>query len=63
MLKGLFVGNCKFLASFFAPGSKYPSAIGSCHPFTESMFVLSFPAGRLVRAFHCRLKIMGCKYG
>lgn len=56
MLEGLFVRNGEFLASFLPARGQYPAAIGSCHPLTESMLVLSFPAGRLVRTFHGRYK-------
>ncbi len=57
MLKGLFVRNGQFLTAFLPAGRKYAATIGGGHSFTETVFVLSFLAGRLVRAFHGRSKL------
>jgi hypothetical protein len=57
MLEGLFVGNGKFLPALLSAGRKHAATIGGGHSFTETVFILSFLAGRLVRAFHDRSKL------
>jgi hypothetical protein len=57
MLEGLFVRNGQFLTTFLPAGRKYTATVGGGHSFTETVFILSFLAGRLVRAFHDRSKL------
>ena len=57
VLEGLFVRNGKFLATLLPAGRKYAATIGSGHSLTETVFVLSFLAGRLISAFHDRSKL------
>lgn len=57
VLEGLFVRNSQFLPALLPARSKYAATIGSGHSLTETVFVLSFLAGRLVRAFHGRSKL------
>ena len=54
MLKSLFVRDGKLFAALLPAGSEHPAAVGCGHPFTESVFILSFPARGLIRAFHGR---------
>ena len=61
MLKSLFVGDSKFFTAFFPAGGKHPASIGRSHTLTESVFVLSFSAGRLICTFHGRLKLRAAK--
>lgn len=53
-LERLLVRNREFFAAFFAAGSQHPAAVGRRHALTESVFVLSLSAGRLIGAFHGR---------
>jgi hypothetical protein len=66
MLHGLFARNSKFFTTIFSAVCENPTAIGSCHSFTKSVFILSFSAGRLKCTFHrvSRLTVKikkGCK--
>ena len=44
MLYCLFAGNSKFFTAIFSAVCEYSAAIGSCHSFTKSVFILSFSA-------------------
>ena len=47
------IGNGEGSTSFGAAACKHFAAIGSCHSFTETVFVNSFTVRRLECSFHC----------
>jgi len=52
VLKRLFVRNGQFLSSLLSAGSEHPAAVGRGHSFAETVLILSFSAGGLIRALH-----------
>lgn len=64
VLQRLFVRNGKLFPAFGPAGSKYSSAVGGGHSFTEPVLVFSLPLRWLESAFHVLRSLpkkSGCK--